>query len=240
MLIYWRLHMLLGQLTGDVVHFAESAQARPDLAASHIGLGMALGDNQRWVEAAAHLGRALDLQPFAVDVARALWEVLGHRGEQAARQRLAREYRLLHRAAPGIVPAQAWFQAEEQQRPVKVARVIGRQEFEHGYTPVDAARALHAFTPPRDTEVVLALVAQARPRRILEIGTAAGHMTANLTEWSPDDAQVFSLGISTDMDTATRSAQAVEAPPPWAFRRSERSFRQGAQGHPDRGRLARL
>ncbi|CAN0268532.1 unnamed protein product, partial [Phaeothamnion confervicola] len=48
---------------------------------------------------------------------------------------------------------------------------------------------------PADTHAVVALLLHARPRRVLEIGTAAGHMTANLTAFTPPDATVFSLGI---------------------------------------------
>jgi glycosyltransferase involved in cell wall biosynthesis/tetratricopeptide (TPR) repeat protein/predicted O-methyltransferase YrrM len=59
----------------------------------------------------------------------------------------------------------------------------------------DTTTALCGFTPPHDTHAVLTLVAHARPRRVLEIGTAAGHMTANLTHVTPPDAVVYSLGV---------------------------------------------
>jgi predicted O-methyltransferase YrrM len=226
-LIHWRLHLLLGQQTGDLVHLAEAALARPESPVSQAALGMALGHNRRWAEAACHLRLALERQPFAMDVARALWEVLKHQGEQAAQERLARDYRLLHRCAPGIVLAESWMQTgAPAELPLKTAQVISAEKFQRSYRAVEAGRALHGFTPPRDTQVVLALLAQARPQRILEIGTAAGHMTANLTEWSPDDAQVFSLGITADM-AATRNAQAPEAPPPQAFGAQKDHFGKG-------------
>src|SRR5262249_6251718 len=69
------------------------------------------------------------------------------------------------------------------------------------------------FTPREDTHVVLTLLAHTQARRILEIGTAEGHMTANLTEWSAEDATIFTLGITDDMTGASRPEQHYEAPP---------------------------
>jgi predicted O-methyltransferase YrrM len=57
--------------------------------------------------------------------------------------------------------------------------------------PCDTSRAIHLFTKPLDTNVILSLLAYTKPRRILEIGTALGHMTANLTEWTCASAVVF-------------------------------------------------
>src|SRR5439155_6802508 len=68
---------------------------------------------------------------------------------------------------------------------------LALDEFERRFGRLDTTRAVHAFTIPADTHIVLTLLAQARPQRILEIGTAAGHMTANFTEWSADDSTVF-------------------------------------------------
>ena len=60
---------------------------------------------------------------------------------------------------------------------------------------LDTAQALSGFTPAHDTRAVLTLLAHVAPRRVLEIGTAAGHMTANLTAFTPADAVVYSLGV---------------------------------------------
>ena len=42
-LLRWRLHGLLGELTGDLAHYREAALARPDLAPGLAALGCALG-----------------------------------------------------------------------------------------------------------------------------------------------------------------------------------------------------
>jgi glycosyltransferase involved in cell wall biosynthesis len=87
-------------------------------------------------------------------------------------------------------------------------------EFAHRYGELDTSRALCGYTPAEDTHAVLTLLAHARPRRVLEIGTAFGHMTANLTEWSPDDARVVSLGTVRGMNLGSTPEQAGEAPEP--------------------------
>lgn len=91
---------------------------------------------------------------------------------------------------------------------------LPRAEFVRRYGDLDTTRAVSGYTPAEDTHAVLTLLAHARPRRVLEIGTALGHMTANLTEWSPDDARVLSLGTVRGMDPGGAPEQAVEAPAP--------------------------
>ncbi len=96
---------------------------------------------------------------------------------------------------------------------------LPRAEFARRYGDPDTARALCGYTPPADTHAILTLLAHARPRRVLEIGTAWGHMTANLTEWSPDDARVLSLGLVRGMADAGAPEQGCEAPEPAALGR---------------------
>jgi glycosyltransferase involved in cell wall biosynthesis/predicted Zn-dependent protease/predicted O-methyltransferase YrrM len=72
---------------------------------------------------------------------------------------------------------------------------LSRESFHTRFGNPDTSTALSGFTPPVDTRMVLTLLAHAQPRRVLEIGTAAGHMTANLTALTPPDAVVYSLGI---------------------------------------------
>src|ERR1700722_20144326 len=79
---------------------------------------------------------------------------------------------------------------------------LSRAEFIRRFGDSDTSRALSGFTPPGDTHAVLTLLAHARPSRILEIGTAFGDMTANLTEWSPEAARVVSIGIVRGMAAA--------------------------------------
>ena len=98
--------------------------------------------------------------------------------------------------------------------PMPLARIarIEQDEFAHRFGAPDTSRALLGYTLGVDAHSVLALVAHVRPLRILEVGTALGHMTANLTEWSPDKANVFSLGIVRGMDPGGAAEQKVEAP----------------------------
>ena len=106
---------------------------------------------------------------------------------------------------------------------------LALDEFEGRFGRVDTTRAIHAFTIASDTHIILTLLAQARPQRILEIGTAAGHMTANFTEWSPDDAVVFTLGVIDDMAVPTRQAQQYEDPPRAMFGRFANHFGKAAK-----------
>jgi predicted O-methyltransferase YrrM len=89
---------------------------------------------------------------------------------------------------------------------------ITPQEFARRYGELDTSRALHCYTPAHDTHAVLTLLAHVRPRRVLEIGTALGHMTANLTEWSPDDALVYTIGIVQGMEQFSIAEQRYEVP----------------------------
>ena len=61
---------------------------------------------------------------------------------------------------------------------------------------------------------MLTLLCHARPRRVLEIGTALGHMTANLTRWTDEEARVFTIDLVRGMPRAAPGAaeQQVEVP----------------------------
>ena len=77
---------------------------------------------------------------------------------------------------------------------------------------------------PLDTHTVLTLVAHLCPRRVLEIGTTAGHMTAHLTAFTPSDALVYSVRLT---------AEEVPPAPPVGFRpRSDAAPRDRAVPHP--------
>jgi glycosyltransferase involved in cell wall biosynthesis len=104
---------------------------------------------------------------------------------------------------------------------------LSRVEFVRRYGDPDTARALCGYTPPEDTNAILTLLAHACPRRVLEIGTALGHMTANLTEWSPDDARVVSLGTVRGTDPGGAPEQASEAPDPGDLGRLAGHFGKG-------------
>ena len=89
---------------------------------------------------------------------------------------------------------------------------MGGAEFAGRFGSPDVSRALCGYTRAADTHAVLTLLAHAQPRRVLEVGTVLGHMTANLTEWTPDDAHVFSLGIVRGMVARGAAEQDNEAP----------------------------
>lgn len=226
-LLRWRLHTLLGELTGDLIHFQEAAHLRPELGPTQAALGCALGRAGRADLAIVPLTQAVHANPFDMDAARALAQALLQTGAVTERCRLVEEYRRLAQAAPQVVSIEPWFaeepvagqipsQAGTQEYGQGAFRPMSQPEFERRFGHLDTTRALCAFTPPHDTHVVLTLLAHARPRRILEIGTAAGHMTANLTEWSPDDAVVFTLGTVTEFHPAD-GPQGTETPPRAAF-----------------------
>src|SRR5262249_49189531 len=108
-LLRWRLHALLGELTGDLVHFHEAALLRPDLPGTRAALGGALCGGGGRREAVAHLGCAVAGTPFAPAAARALQGALLEAGAPAGAGRLARQRSLLRAAAPGVVPLEPWF-----------------------------------------------------------------------------------------------------------------------------------
>ena len=109
-LLRWRLHILLGDLTGDLHHYYEAALARPDLPVSQAALGCALGRAGQAAQAATHLRAAVEASPFDLPAARALFQALGASGDGMGQRRLAHDRRLLHQAAPQAVPAEEWFQ----------------------------------------------------------------------------------------------------------------------------------
>lgn len=224
-LLRWRLHGLIGTLTGDLGHLHEAVEARPDLFSSRMALAATLAVQERWPEAVSHLRQLHLSDPFDADISRLLHQALGHIGDLVGQHELAQDCALLHKAAPTIVPEEPWF-AEARVHSAKVARSISPTEFHERYGTVDTEQALHSFTPPRDTEIVLTLLTHFQPKRILEIGTAAGHMTANLSEWSPEDAKIFSIGLTAAMPASAPAQQRPEDPPLTAFGAQADHFRK--------------
>jgi tetratricopeptide (TPR) repeat protein len=108
-LLRWRLHALLADLTGDLVHYHEAALARPDLPATRAALGCALGRAGRPAEAVPHLRHAVENTPFDAAAAAALHLALTQAGDGEGAGLLAHERRLLARAAPGLVRPDPWF-----------------------------------------------------------------------------------------------------------------------------------
>jgi tetratricopeptide (TPR) repeat protein len=108
-LLRWRLHLLLAELTGDLHHYYEAVLARPDLPNSQAALGCALGRAGQLQESADHLRFAVAENPFDLEAARALQQVLQAQEATDSCRRLARDRRRLARIAPKAVPAEGWF-----------------------------------------------------------------------------------------------------------------------------------
>jgi GT2 family glycosyltransferase/tetratricopeptide (TPR) repeat protein len=109
-LLRWRLHSLLGDLTGDQTHYYESVLARPDLPGTQAALGCALANNGQFGQAVAHLRQGVGDNPFDLQAAQALFQALGAAGDGIGQRRLADDRRLLAKAAPQIVPAEPWIE----------------------------------------------------------------------------------------------------------------------------------
>jgi tetratricopeptide (TPR) repeat protein len=154
-LLRWRLHSILAEATGELAHYHEAALARPDLPATRAALGCALARAGRPAEAAAHLRRAVDANPLDRPAAGALFDVLGEVGDRAGRRRLARDRRLLHQAAPALVPAEPW----SRDAPAVGDALAPRHGPEHPPAAREAPRAETQREP-----AVLPLAAAGRPR----------------------------------------------------------------------------
>jgi glycosyltransferase involved in cell wall biosynthesis/SAM-dependent methyltransferase len=102
-------------------------------------------------------------------------------------------------------------------------------EFHHRFGTPDTSAALCGFTNAVDTRTVLTLLVHARPRRILEIGTAEGHMTANFTHFSDEEAVVFTLGTVVDLPANTAQPQRYETPDRQHFGRLANAFGKAAK-----------
>lgn len=108
-LLRWRLHALLGELTGDLAHHYEAHLACPASASARAALGAALLRAGRPVEAATHLRVAVAVHPLSAAAGRACFEALAAAGAVDDQRALAHDYRLLSAAAPGLVPPEPWF-----------------------------------------------------------------------------------------------------------------------------------
>jgi predicted O-methyltransferase YrrM len=89
-------------------------------------------------------------------------------------------------------------------------QTMSRAEFDARFGTPNVDGALCGYTLEVDTRTVLTLLVHARPRRVLEVGTALG----DLTRWTTDDAQVFTIDIVQGMARAApgATAQQVDVP----------------------------
>src|SRR5271166_3133357 len=81
-----------------------------------------------------------------------------------------------------------------------------RTEFAERFGCPNVRCALCGYTREDDTRAGLTLLVHANPRRVLEVGTGLGHMTANLTRWTGDDARVFTIDLVRGMSRAAPGA----------------------------------
>jgi glycosyltransferase involved in cell wall biosynthesis/tetratricopeptide (TPR) repeat protein len=217
-------NMILAQVTGDRSAYAAAVVACPDLPVVRAALGCALARAGLFDEAIGHLTIAVEANPFDAAAAAALIAALtdASRADEAAAVREDR--RRLAQAALGLVPNPE--PAERLSRTQVVS--LTPDEFARRFGCPEAPSALCGFTPPADTRLVLALVAHLHPHRVLEVGTAAGHMTANLTAWTPPGAVVYSVGvIAEDGAGLVVGEQGPEVPPRAEFARFVNHFGTG-------------
>jgi glycosyltransferase involved in cell wall biosynthesis len=214
-LLRGRVAAALAELTGEPAAYRLAADAGPHIPAARAALGCALARAGHLTEGIEYLRFAVENDPFDAPAARALEAALAAAGDAAGVAELRRSRELLARAAPGLAPAPepAPVTAPTPAPPRTRFVDLPPAEFAARFGRPDFSRALSGFTPPRDTAAVLALVTHFRPRRVLEVGTAAGHMTANLTAFTPPDAVVYSLGVVAEGGSRSgTSAQDYEVP----------------------------
>ncbi len=102
------LHQLLAENTDDLNHAYEAALLQPDLPGLRMTLGNLLRKTDQLPAAVTHYRRAQQANPFDREATRQIFVALGEAGDGFGQRRLAAENRLLHEAAPEIVPAEPW------------------------------------------------------------------------------------------------------------------------------------
>jgi glycosyltransferase involved in cell wall biosynthesis len=107
-LLQWKLHGLVARLSGELPSAYEQTLARTDLPSSWVNLASQLQRAGQPQQAAFHLHRALELDPFDPVAARTLSQ-LHQTTQPALHAALADERRELSRIAPQLVPQESWF-----------------------------------------------------------------------------------------------------------------------------------
>jgi glycosyltransferase involved in cell wall biosynthesis/Tfp pilus assembly protein PilF/predicted O-methyltransferase YrrM len=210
-LLKGRAAAVLAEVTGELDVYQIAAHASPHIPAARAALGCALARAGRFDEGIEHIRFAVQHDPFDNPAANLLEAAFTASGDSAGAEAARNARRVLAKAAPGLISVPDGGSASalaptkpttapapsSPQHPKPQSRFVelSREAFAGRFGSLDTSRALAGFTPPHDTAVVLALVTYQRPRRVLEIGTAEGDMTANLTAFTPADAIVDSMGI---------------------------------------------
>jgi glycosyltransferase involved in cell wall biosynthesis len=107
-LIAWRLHQLLGDLTGANSHYFEAALANGDSPTTRAALGSALARAGKVAHGTSHLRWAVQHNPLDLAAARNLYHALGQADDELSQRRLAREMWLLTRMIPALA-REPWF-----------------------------------------------------------------------------------------------------------------------------------
>ena len=108
-LLQWRMHELLGLLTGERQHLYEAAVLRPDLPETRAKLGLSLMRGGLPALSLEHLRFATERLPFDGRLASKYAECLEALGDSQRLSRYQTRCRRLAQAAPTIVPLQPWF-----------------------------------------------------------------------------------------------------------------------------------
>jgi predicted O-methyltransferase YrrM len=96
--------------------------------------------------------------------------------------------------------------------PMKIQE-IQLEEFNERFGPASVVGGLDGpYTPLRDFRILAGLLVRYDCKRILEIGTALGHTTANLTQFSRDDALIYTMGNSQEIQVDLAREQHGEIP----------------------------
>jgi tetratricopeptide (TPR) repeat protein len=111
-LLQWRLHSILGALTGELDHYQCAVRLCDDLWVSQAALGRALLRAGEASEAALHLLRAHRLSPFDSSLADDVMRALRVSNDLEGERRFAGEQRLLKRAAGMNPPTEIRFAQE--------------------------------------------------------------------------------------------------------------------------------
>jgi hypothetical protein len=107
-LVRWLVHLLLGELTGDIEHMRQAVAERGDLPPGRAALGCALGRMGEPEAAVEHLREGVLDNPLDLNAARAQYQALLVSGDIAGCRAFAGERLLLAKAAPRTVPVEAW------------------------------------------------------------------------------------------------------------------------------------
>lgn len=226
-LVRWRAHAILAEVSGRVADAEAAVGLRPDLPSARVALADALDRVGRKSEAVRHYRDAAAAWPLDGRIARSLHRALTELGESADAAAVAEQRRRLAAAAPGLAPPEPWFVSPPAARPPTCVIPQPRDAFHAQFGRPDTRWAVTRFTPGDATHVVLTLVTANRPARVLEVGTADGAMTANLTFATAKEAVIFSLGILDAPAPGGAPEQDPEVPPRHEFGRHANHFGAG-------------